>query len=118
MPNHDSGVYQTAALVLLAVSYSVSYTHEIAPILRQHCVHCHGQDGVASNGLDLRSYKSLRQGGNIGDDVVPGRPDASVLMHFIEGRRGQEHRMPLHRRPLTTAQIELIRRWIMEGARP
>ena len=101
-----------SALVVL------TFAQNIAPILRLRCVPCHGQDGIASNGLDLRSYRTLRQGGNIGDDVVPGKPDASVLVHFIEGRRGPQHRMPLHRRPLPPTQIRLIRRWIAEGARP
>lgn len=114
MPNHVTGVYQTAAC-LLAV---LSYTHDIRPVLRRQCVSCHGQEGVSSGGLDLRTYRTLRLGGNIGDDVVAGNPDASVLVQLIEGRRGLEHRMPLHAQPLSGAQILRIRRWIAEGAHP
>jgi mono/diheme cytochrome c family protein len=116
MPNHVSGVYQTAAAYLLAAT--LSYTHDIRPILRHHCVSCHGQDNVSSGGLDLRTYRTLRLGGNIGDDVVAGNSDASVLVQLIEGRRGAEHRMPLHAQPLSSEQILRIRRWIAEGARP
>ena len=52
----------------------------------------------------------------MGDDIVPGHPEASVLMDFIEGKRGPRQRMPQDSAPLTTAQIELVRRWIQEGA--
>ncbi len=101
----------------LSALLTLTFTRDIAPLLRQRCVYCHGRDGISSNGLDLRTYRTLRLGGNIGDDVVPGKPDASVLVHFIEGRRGKEHRMPLHRPPLAPTQILRIRRWIAEGAR-
>jgi len=38
-------------------------------------------------------------------------------VHFIEGRRGEAHRMPQGGRPVPRAEIEMIRRWIDEGAR-
>jgi hypothetical protein len=47
---------------------------------------------------------------------VPGFPDRSLLVKFIEGFRGPDQRMPLNSRPLTANQIGLIRRWITEGA--
>ena len=103
---------------MVSALFVLTFAQHISPILRLRCVHCHGQDGISSNGLDLRSYRTVRQGGNIGDDVVPGKPDSSTLVRFIEGRRGPEHRMPLHRRPLPPAQIRLIRQWIAEGAYP
>jgi mono/diheme cytochrome c family protein len=103
--------------MLLFALLLTAFSRDVAPILRRNCVRCHGQDGVMDNGLDLRSYNGVMRGGNIGDDVVPGKPDRSVIVHFIEGRRGPEHRMPLHRKPLTPGQIALIRAWIEEGAK-
>jgi hypothetical protein len=47
---------------------------------------------------------------------VPGFPDRSLLVSFVEGFRGPDQRMPLNSRPLTPSQIGLIRRWITEGA--
>jgi len=52
-----------------------------------------------------------------GDAIVSGDPDRSQVVQFIEGRRGEEHRMPLGGAPLTAEQIALIRRWIAEGAK-
>lgn len=91
----------------------VSWSREVAPILALHCNTCHGETG----GLSTRSYAALMAGGDLGQVVVPGDPDRSLLVHFIEGRRGPEHRMPLGAAPLTADQIATIRRWIAEGAR-
>jgi mono/diheme cytochrome c family protein len=103
--------------MLLATLLAATFTRDVNPILRRNCVRCHGRDGIASNNLDLRTYQGVMHGGNMGDDVVPGNPERSVIVHFIEGRRGPEHRMPLHRKPLSKAEIALIRRWIQEGAK-
>jgi Planctomycete cytochrome C len=91
---------------------TVSYHQQVAPILALHCHSCHGDAG----GLSTRSHAELMRGGDMGPVVKPGDPDGSLLVHFIEGRRGDEHRMPLGGRPLTKEQIALIRRWIAEGA--
>ena len=69
------------------------------------------------SGLDLRSYAATMRGGNLGDDVVRGKPDRSLIVQFVEGRRGPEHRMPLHRDPLSPREITIIRNWIAQGAR-
>ncbi|HEY1949610.1 MAG TPA: hypothetical protein VGG97_21550 [Bryobacteraceae bacterium] len=61
-------------------------------------------------------YRGLRAGGVLGDDIVPGFPERSMLVKFIEGFRGADQRMPLNSRPLTASEIGLIRRWITEGA--
>ncbi len=92
----------------------VSFSRQIAPIVALHCNGCHGQAG----GFSTRSHEGILMGGNLGAVVVPGDPGRSLLLDFIEGRRGEAHRMPLGGRPLTHVQIEAIRRWIAEGARP
>ena len=91
----------------------VSFSREIAPILAMHCNGCHGEAG----GLSTRSYRELMAGGNLGKPIIPGDPERSVLLQFLDGRRGGQQRMPKDGRPLTSVQIDLIRRWIAEGAR-
>ena len=50
--------------------------------------------------------------------VVPGDPDASYLIHKLEGRSDiVQLRMPRNGPPyLTPGQITVIRRWIENGA--
>jgi hypothetical protein len=90
----------------------VSYSRQIAPLLAMHCNGCHGDAG----GLGTRSYRELMLGGNLGKVVVPGDPERSLIIHFLEGRRGENHRMPKDSTPLTPAQVALVRLWIQQGA--
>ena len=89
---------------------------------------CHGP-GAASGGLDLSagaSYGNL-VGAPVANPqahaanelrVVPGNPDSSFLFEKLEGNitPTEGSRMPLVGRPLTPAELDLIRRWIAAGA--
>jgi len=108
-----------AAFVFAGVAgaQTVSYSRDIAPILAMHCHLCHGANPEsAAGGLSTRTWADLKRGGNLGAVVVPGNPVQSPLLQFIDGSRGEAHRMPLGGRPLTQAQIASIERWIREGA--
>jgi len=110
-----AGVY-LSCLSVLAGQAPVSYGREIAPLLALYCTGCHGLSNPSSN-FRVTQFAALRAGGDVGDDIVPGRPEVSALMDFIEGRRGPRQRMPQDSAPLSAAQIALIRRWISEGAK-
>ena len=91
----------------------VSFSRDIAPIMAMYCNTCHGESG----GISTRSYKELMLGGDLGRVIIPGDPDGSLLIHFLDGRRGENRRMPKNSRPLSSEQIGIVRRWIAEGAR-
>jgi hypothetical protein len=91
----------------------VSFSRDVAPIMAMYCNTCHGESG----GISTRSYRELMLGGDLGKVIVPGDPERSLLIHFLDGRRGENRRMPKASRPLSEAQIGLIRRWIAEGAK-
>ncbi len=78
-----------------------------------HCNACHGDSG----GLTTRSYRELMLGGNLGKVIIPGDPGRSLIVAFLEGRRGPQQRMPKEGDPLSARQIGTIRRWIAEGSR-
>lgn len=48
--------------------------------------------------------------------VAPGDPDASYLIHKLEGTAAVGERMPLGGPPLPQADIAMIRQWILDGA--
>ncbi|MFN0050663.1 MAG: PSD1 and planctomycete cytochrome C domain-containing protein [Planctomycetales bacterium] len=91
--------------------------HDVLPILWLRCVVCHGAR-VTEGGLDLRRRESLLQGGKSGPAIVPGNPDASLLLQRI---RAEE--MPPRRRvvevsikPIEPVEIDILTRWIATGA--
>jgi hypothetical protein len=89
---------------------TVSYALDIQPILTQDCMLCHGGAG----GLTVDSHAELMAGGNSGPVVIPGDPDGSRLIERLEGTVPPT--MPLGLPPLTLAEIDRIRQWILEGA--
>lgn len=90
----------------------VDFQAEIAPILQQHCVKCHS--GSTPDGdFSLATKDAVIDGAGEGWAVIPGDPDASMLLEVVSG---DEPRMPEDGPPLSEQEIELLRRWISEGA--
>lgn len=100
----------------LAQERTVNYEREIDPIFQQKCVSCHGPDRQ-ENGLRMDTGEKTLLGGYNGPVVLPGMAAESSLMHFVLGiEEGEFSRMPMKAPPLETAEIELIRQWIDQGA--
>src|SRR5581483_6747103 len=97
-----------AAPVLLAQSFQ----RDIAPILSQKCVNCHGPAQQMS-GLNLSTADSLRTGGAHGPVVVPGKSGESRLYRRITGQ--EQPAMPFGGK-LTDAEINALKAWIDSGA--
>ncbi len=92
----------------------VNFLRDIQPILAASCYKCHGGD-KASGQLKLDVKALAMKGGISGAVIAPGSNKDSRIVHRILGEGG-EQRMPLGGAPLTQKQIDLIRRWIDEGA--
>ncbi len=96
----------------------VDFDREIRPILSDKCFACHGPDAHARQAnlrLDTKEGAFADRGGY--HVIVPGNSAGSKLYQKISSR-DQSLRMPpvSSGRNLTAQQIELIRRWIDEGA--
>ena len=91
---------------------------------RPACTNCHNVVGGRFNGLDLSpavSYNNLVNVASRGRPavirVLPNNPDASYIIHKLEGQSTIAGvRMPLGGPFLTSGQILVIRRWIEIGA--
>lgn len=96
-----------ASLLLpLAAVGAPDFEREVAPILESRCLACH--DAAQAEGdvrLDTRAA--------VLEHLVPGRPEASRL---IEQVSGADPDMPKKARPLTAAQVEILRAWVQAGA--
>jgi WD40 repeat protein len=92
---------------------SPNFDEHIKPLLRQHCLKCHGDDKQEAD-LNLQSYGSLLRGGGSGKVVEAGRSSQSVLYQAITNP-DDDARMPPNSPPLSKTKIELIRKWIEGG---
>src|ERR1043166_905759 len=91
----------------------ISFARGVPPFLRARGEPCHYPKD-AKGKLDVSSYKSLLKGGKSKDFIVAGDPDKSLLIKDIVGK---DPPMPKNANPLTPEQIEIISRWIKEGAK-
>ncbi len=92
----------------------VSFYKEIRPILQANCAGCH-QPAKAKGDYIMTDFAKLLAGGDEGDAVVPGKPEASNLLKLATPADGKAE-MPPKGDPLHDTQIALIRKWIAEGA--
>lgn len=97
-----------------AADEPVDYLRAIKPILSRSCIGCHGPD-KQRGGLRLDTAKALREGGNSGPAVIPGKAAESRLVRAIRGEAGVEAMPPKPPR-LTPSEIDLFVRWIDQGA--
>ncbi|MDA9778270.1 PSD1 and planctomycete cytochrome C domain-containing protein [Rubripirellula sp.] len=84
---------------------------EVRPLLAQHCYECHAGDR-SEGGLRLDEHQAIIEGGDGGPAIVPGDPSASLLISAI---RYDELQMPPDGQ-LKQQQIEILERWVREGA--
>ena len=95
----------------------VSFFKDIRPILQQNCQGCH-QPAKTQGGYVMTEYASILKPGETGKPtIVPGNPDASYLVQEIRVRKDGSHVMPKGRDALPTIQIQLVERWVKEGAK-
>ena len=89
-----------------APSAATTWAGGLGDLLGQRCGACHGASALG--GLSLSTYASARQGGSRGPAVVPGDPDASVLVQIQSAGN--------HPGQLTTDELTVIIAWIRSGA--
>src|SRR2546423_10898259 len=98
---------------VLCAQTPVSYYKQIKPILRTRCQGCH-QPASQGGKLILTTYEAFKGGGASGPGFKPGQPDDSMTIKLISGSAPS---MPKNNKPLSAAEVNLFRRWILEGAK-
>jgi len=81
-------------------------------LLEIHCVQCHG-GASTKGGLDLVTREGLLRGGESGETVVSGDPDASLLLQTI--RHQHDPHMPYKEAKLPDAVISQLADWVKAG---
>jgi WD40 repeat protein/mono/diheme cytochrome c family protein len=94
----------------------VSYDKQIRPILQANCQGCH-QPAKAGGAYVMTAFDPMRKGGESGiPAIVPGKPDESHFVAQITPAKDGKAAMPQKKEPLSKAEIDLITRWIAQGA--
>ncbi|NQV25829.1 MAG: DUF1553 domain-containing protein [Rhodopirellula sp.] len=93
---------------------SVDFEKQIRPLLMKHCGDCHGAT-EQNSGLRIDAKQAAFKGGDGGAVIVPGKSGDSELVRRVASDDPDE-RMPPEGAPLSMNDIELLRRWIDQGA--
>ncbi len=93
----------------------VSFLKDVAPLLLKKCTGCHGEKSN-QGGYRAHTFQYLMKPAASGlRPVVPGKPAESTLYRLVASSISTV-RMPKYDDALSAPQIELIRKWIVEGA--
>ena len=99
---------------------TVGYNRDVLPILADHCLACHGLDKAhrkAGLRLDLVAGATAQLESGV-RAVVAGKPAESALIERIHTGDVDDVMPPKKTgKPLTTAQKEILKRWIAQGAK-
>src|SRR4051812_7730598 len=94
----------------------VSFRREIAPVLVERCVKCHGAE-KSKGKFRLDSFERMKKPGESkANPLVAGKPEESEIYRLITAA-DEEDRMPKKSEPLPPGQVALIRAWVQQGAK-
>ena len=98
---------------------TIDFSREILPLLSDACFQCHGPDPKARKGnlrLDVEESAKKYDEGEMAV-IAPGKPGESELIRRLLTEDEDDLMPPAEiGRPLTESQVDLLRKWIAQGA--
>lgn len=99
---------------VLRAADEIDFVRDIQPLFASKCVRCHGDD-KQEGGLRLDAKADALRGGDSGPVFKAGDDKTSLIIGRITAE--PEERMPPQGESLSPAQIDMLRRWVAEGAK-
>lgn len=108
-------IVTASSFVVLTHNSHVDFTTQVKPIINRSCISCHG--GVRQKGgfslLFREEALAKTESGRYG--ILPGDPGNSEMIRRIN-LKDPEERMPYKHDPLSKEEIDILTRWVKEGA--
>lgn len=99
-----------------AADEQVDFVRDVRPLLARACLRCHGPDKQKADlRLDLRAT-ALAAGDLLHAPIIVPGDAASSELYLRLIAEDPEDRMPAKKPPLPAVEIDLLRRWIDQGA--
>lgn len=106
----DTGVWKEATITINIPDTTPCFTRDIQPMIISNCTMSGCHNGTGGEARDLTTYSGVMS------YVRAGHGSASRLYTAITRVGGEDQMPPPPRQRLTAAQIDLIKRWIDDGA--
>ena len=95
-------------------AFSVDFVRDVRPIFEKNCYECHGAEKQKNDyRLDIKTV-ALTGGQDHAPNIIAGKSAESPLFRFVSGV-DEKFSMP-PKTKLSSAEIDLLKRWIDEGA--
>ncbi len=95
-------------------AFAVDFVREVQPIFEQYCYECQGAKKQKNDyRLDIKAI-ALTGGEEHAPNIVPGKSAESPLFRFVSG--ADEKIVMPPKTKLGSAEMEVLKRWIDEGA--
>jgi mono/diheme cytochrome c family protein len=122
---NGAGVFGLATALFAATTGAASaapaaeqiefFEARIRPLFADHCYSCHSAKEKIKGGLRLDAPAAMLKGGDAGPAIVPGDPDASLLIKAVR-YTDEDLQMPPKDKKLAAEQIALLEAWVEMGA--
>jgi mono/diheme cytochrome c family protein len=90
------------------------YEKDVAPVLKTHCLKCHGDDPEKlKGGFDLRTRQAVLTGGDTGPAVDLAKPADSLLLKAVH-YKDEAYQMP-PKGKMPDKDIAVIEKWVKDG---
>src|SRR5207248_579851 len=91
------------------------FEKKVRPLFAEHCYSCHSEKAEKlKGGLRLDSPEALLKGGTSGQVIVPGEPEASLLVKAVR-YTDPDLQMPPKNKKLSQEQIGTVETWVKMG---
>jgi hypothetical protein len=95
----------------------IDFKKNVRPLLIINCLECHNNQNAPENGnLSLETKKLAMTTGNHAPVLIPGKPDESLLITVLTLDGIHKEAMPPTPDKIWGVRMEILRRWIEEGA--
>ncbi len=100
----------------------IDFNRDIRPILSNNCYYCHGPDDKqrkgGKHGMRLDTAEGLQEDLGGYASLVPGNPEASEIIKRIVTTDADDHMPPAESgKKISPKELELLKRWIKDGAK-
>lgn len=86
------------------------FSHDIVPILKKHCVDCHG-DKEAKGGFSLNNRELFLES----EAAVPGNVDESYFLELIVSTDTETQMPPKGKDRVSEKELKLLKQWVASG---
>ena len=112
-PDAEDGGGEGDVAALAAIT-NPSFAKDVKPILDKRCASCHGTR--KKGGYSVADYNAVMTSGDNAPVIIAGDAANSILVQMLRGIKTDAGGQMPPSRPLKEEQIQLIERWVNQGA--